>query len=124
MQLLARSSTASHVSSAASPRSPLFEHAPPRCAWRSYWPVILARWDPGRHLRTGSSCTPNGPLHGTVRAGGAKNSALKLMAACLLCEGRHVLSGVPDITDVAIMAEVLGAIGVKVKRGDRPGGSW
>jgi UDP-N-acetylglucosamine 1-carboxyvinyltransferase len=59
---------------------------------------------------------PTGPLHGTVRAGGAKNSALKLMAACLLCEGRHVLSGVPEITDVSIMAEMLGAIGAKVER--------
>jgi UDP-N-acetylglucosamine 1-carboxyvinyltransferase len=59
---------------------------------------------------------PSGPLHGTVRAGGAKNSALKLMAACLLCEGRHVLSGVPEITDVSIMAEMLSAIGVKVER--------
>jgi UDP-N-acetylglucosamine 1-carboxyvinyltransferase len=35
---------------------------------------------------------PNGPLAGTVRAGGAKNSALKLMVACLLTEGRTVLS--------------------------------
>jgi len=30
---------------------------------------------------------PNGPLAGTAHAGGAKNSALKLMAACLLAEG-------------------------------------
>ena len=30
---------------------------------------------------------PGGPLSGTVRAGGAKNSVLKLMAACLLAEG-------------------------------------
>ncbi len=64
---------------------------------------------------------PNGPLYGTVSAGGAKNSTLKLMAACLLCEGRHVLSGMPDITDVAIMSEVLEAIGVEVYRGERPG---
>jgi UDP-N-acetylglucosamine 1-carboxyvinyltransferase len=66
---------------------------------------------------------PGGPLHGTVRAGGAKNSALKLMAACLLAEGRHVLAGVPRIVDVEIMAEVLGAIGAQVTRGpDGPGG--
>jgi len=68
---------------------------------------------------------PNGPLAGTVRAGGAKNSALKLMAACLLAEGRHVLSGVPHIVDVDIMTEVLCAIGVSVERtpdvGDTPG---
>jgi UDP-N-acetylglucosamine 1-carboxyvinyltransferase len=58
----------------------------------------------------------SGPLHGVVSAGGAKNSALKLMAACLLAEGRHVLSGVPRIVDVEIMAEVLGAMGVRCER--------
>src|SRR5271165_6348211 len=64
--------------------------------------------------------TPNGPLSGTVRAGGAKNSVLKLMAACLLAEGRHVLTNVPRITDVEIMGEVLGAMGVDVHRGRTP----
>jgi UDP-N-acetylglucosamine 1-carboxyvinyltransferase len=64
--------------------------------------------------------TPNGPLWGTVRAGGAKNSVLKLMAACLLAEGRHVLTNVPRITDVDIMGEVLGAMGVDVSRGRTP----
>src|SRR6202044_1277241 len=50
---------------------------------------------------------PSGPLRGTVRAGGAKNSALKLMAGCLLAEGTTVLSNVPRISDVEIMADVL-----------------
>ena len=59
---------------------------------------------------------PNGSLYGTVSAGGAKNSALKLMAACLLAEGRHVLSGVPRIADVETMAEVLAAVGARVER--------
>jgi UDP-N-acetylglucosamine 1-carboxyvinyltransferase len=59
---------------------------------------------------------PSGPLSGTVRAGGAKNSALKLMAACLLAEGRHVLSNVPRITDVDAMSEVLEALGARVSR--------
>lgn len=63
---------------------------------------------------------PNGPLSGSVRAGGAKNSVLKLMAACLLAEGRHVLTNVPQIADVDIMADVLGAMGVDVQRGRRP----
>lgn len=39
------------------------------------------------------------------------------MAACLLAEGRHVLTNVPNITDVDIMSEVLGAMGVAVQRG-------
>jgi UDP-N-acetylglucosamine 1-carboxyvinyltransferase len=69
---------------------------------------------------------PSGPLQGTARAGGAKNSALKLMAACLLAEGRHVLAGVPRIVDVEIMADVLHAVGAHVTRhadnsGGRPG---
>ncbi len=59
---------------------------------------------------------PSGPLSGTVRAGGAKNSALKLMAACLLAEGRHVLANVPRITDVEAMSEVLEALGATVSR--------
>ena len=59
---------------------------------------------------------PNGPLSGTVRAGGAKNSALKLMVACLLAEGRTVLSNVPRINDVETMAEVLRAVGARVER--------
>jgi UDP-N-acetylglucosamine 1-carboxyvinyltransferase len=59
---------------------------------------------------------PNGPLSGTVRAGGAKNSALKLMVASLLAEGRTVLSNVPDIDDVDSMAEVLRAVGAQVER--------
>jgi UDP-N-acetylglucosamine 1-carboxyvinyltransferase len=63
---------------------------------------------------------PNGPLSGTVRAGGAKNSVLKLMAACLLAEGIHTLTNVPRITDVDIMAEVLGAMGADVQRGSAP----
>ena len=69
--------------------------------------------------------TPNGPLSGTVRAGGAKNSVLKLMAACLLAEGRHVLTNVPRITDVDIMGELLGAMGVDVApRRARPTSWW
>jgi len=61
---------------------------------------------------------PNGPLEGTVTAGGAKNSALKLMVACLLAEGRTVLSNVPRIDDVDTMADVLRAIGARAERLD------
>jgi UDP-N-acetylglucosamine 1-carboxyvinyltransferase len=65
----------------------------------------------------------SGPLHGSVRVGGAKNSALKLMAACLLAEGRHVLSGVPNIVDVDIMADVLRSIGGRVTRAETADGT-
>ena len=55
-------------------------------------------------------------LEGEVLISGAKNSALKLMAASVLCEGCHVLRNVPDIADVTLMAGVLEALGVSVRR--------
>jgi UDP-N-acetylglucosamine 1-carboxyvinyltransferase len=61
---------------------------------------------------------PNGQLRGDVRVEGAKNSALKLMAACLLSEGTSRLSEVPEIADVTIMTEVLRSIGADVVHRD------
>jgi len=58
----------------------------------------------------------SGPLNGVVPIGGAKNSALKLMAASLLAEGSTSLLNVPDIADVAIMGELLEAMGVQIRR--------
>jgi len=55
------------------------------------------------------------PLRGTVQLSGAKNSALKLMAASLLCEGTVELACVPRIADVPVMAEVLRGLGVDVE---------
>lgn len=54
-------------------------------------------------------------LTGEVRVSGAKNSVLKLMAAALLAEGTTVISNVPDIADVPMMAEVLTGLGCEVK---------
>ena len=53
-------------------------------------------------------------LAGDVNVGGAKNSALKLMAAALLATGRSEISKVPRITDILIMAEVLRRLGCDV----------
>ena len=53
-------------------------------------------------------------LSGTVSVCGAKNSALKLMAATLLAPGRSTLLNVPDIADVGIMAELLERLGCSV----------
>ena len=58
----------------------------------------------------------NGPLSGTVVVPGAKNSVLKLMAATLLCDGTFELTNVPAIADVAIMSDLLVAIGVGIER--------
>ena len=51
---------------------------------------------------------------GTIRVAGAKNSALKLMAAALLAPGRTVLRNVPRIQDCLTMAEVLERLGAGV----------
>jgi len=58
------------------------------------------------------------PLAGDVTVRGAKNSALKLMAAALMVPGVTRLSNVPAISDVAIMAEVLERLGAQVTRED------
>lgn len=58
----------------------------------------------------------NGPLRGEVRVEGAKNSALKLMAASLLIPHEVHLKNVPLIADVEVMEELLKALGVKVSR--------
>jgi UDP-N-acetylglucosamine 1-carboxyvinyltransferase len=53
-------------------------------------------------------------LAGSVRISGAKNSALKLMAAALLAPGRTVLHNVPRIQDCFTMGEVLDHLGAGV----------
>ena len=50
-------------------------------------------------------------LVGEVSVSGAKNSALKLMAASLLAEGESTITNVPDIADVHIMEDLLTRLG-------------
>jgi len=57
-------------------------------------------------------------LSGDVTVEGAKNSALKLMAAALLAPGVSKLRNVPDIADVDVMTEVLCGLGARVTRTD------
>ena len=51
---------------------------------------------------------------GEVALSGAKNSVLKLLAACLLTDESCVVRGVPHIADVATMVAMLRALGVEV----------
>ncbi|MEY4104788.1 MAG: hypothetical protein RLZZ478_151 [Actinomycetota bacterium] len=55
-------------------------------------------------------------LVGDVTITGAKNSVLKLMAVTLLAPGRSTINNVPDIADVAMMAELLERLGCTVSR--------
>jgi UDP-N-acetylglucosamine 1-carboxyvinyltransferase len=67
-----------------------------------------------RFVITGGSA-----LRGTVRIGGAKNSALKLMAAALLADGTTTIENVPHIADCVTMQRVLDHLGAGVaQRGD------
>ncbi len=62
-----------------------------------------------RYLVTGGRA-----LEGTISVSGAKNSALKLMAAACLTGERCRFSNVPEIEDVRVMAETLRDLGVVV----------
>ncbi len=58
--------------------------------------------------------TGGNQLSGTVSVTGAKNSVLKLMAATLLAPGTSTITGVPEILDVSVMAELLRRLGCEV----------
>jgi len=53
-------------------------------------------------------------LSGKIRVSGAKNSALKLIAASILADGRTTLRNVPVIEDVNIMIEMLRTLGAGI----------
>jgi UDP-N-acetylglucosamine 1-carboxyvinyltransferase len=53
-------------------------------------------------------------LNGTVRISGAKNAALKMLAAATLTGERCRFTNVPEIEDVRVMAETLRDLGVVV----------
>jgi UDP-N-acetylglucosamine 1-carboxyvinyltransferase len=57
---------------------------------------------------------PGNKLNGTVDVPGAKNSVLKLMAACLMADGDFTLTNVPNIDDVVTMSDLLSAIGLRI----------
>jgi UDP-N-acetylglucosamine 1-carboxyvinyltransferase len=58
------------------------------------------------------------PISGTIVPGGNKNAALPMLAACLLTDEPVTLYNVPDIGDVATMAELLADVGVLVRKLD------
>lgn len=55
-------------------------------------------------------------LVGEIRASGAKNAALPILAASLLTADDLVLHNVPDLADVRTMLKLLAGMGVKVQR--------
>ncbi len=61
----------------------------------------------------------NRTLSGSVAVSGAKNSALKLMAASLLASGKTTLCNIPLISDIDLMSEVMRHLGARVVRDER-----
>ncbi|KML42085.1 UDP-N-acetylglucosamine 1-carboxyvinyltransferase [Cytobacillus firmus] len=55
------------------------------------------------------------PLKGTVRISGAKNSAVALIPATILAESPVTIEGLPDISDVQILKDLLEEIGGTVE---------
>ena len=54
-----------------------------------------------------------GPLRGTVRVPGAKNSALKLVAASVLTDEPVTIHNLPDIADVPVMVDLVRSLGAE-----------
>jgi UDP-N-acetylglucosamine 1-carboxyvinyltransferase len=55
------------------------------------------------------------PLHGEVEISGAKNAVLPIMAATLLTSEPCVIRGVPDLSDVRFMGQILAWLGAQVR---------
>ncbi len=58
-------------------------------------------------------------LSGEIKVNGAKNAALKVLAACLLTDKEWVVSNVPQIEDIFRLLELLKGIGVDIKNGSK-----
>ena len=59
------------------------------------------------------------PLHGTIRASGAKNAVLPILAATILATEKVTLENIPHLNDVTTMIELLGYMGAQLTMCDR-----
>ncbi len=57
-------------------------------------------------------------LKGTIEISGSKNSALPIMAACLMADGKTTLKGVPRLSDIDSMSKLIGELGCHIYRHD------
>lgn len=55
------------------------------------------------------------PLTGTVGVSGAKNAAVAILPATILCEGECELDNLPDIDDVRLLNYLLGCMGARTE---------
>ena len=57
-------------------------------------------------------------LNGKVRVNGAKNSALPILAACLLADGESIIEDIPYLKDVENMCDLLKWLGLNIETSD------
>ena len=62
-------------------------------------------------------------LKGKIEISGSKNSALPIMAACLMAEGKTTLKAVPRLSDIDSMSKLIGELGCHVYRHEPASGS-
>ncbi len=55
------------------------------------------------------------PLRGRIRASGAKNSVLPIIAASLLTDGKSTIEEIPCLNDVRTMCELIECLGARVR---------
>ncbi len=56
------------------------------------------------------------PLRGDIEISGAKNAALPLIASVLLSRSKITFSNMPQLSDIAFFQDLLGQMGVKIKK--------
>jgi UDP-N-acetylglucosamine 1-carboxyvinyltransferase len=54
------------------------------------------------------------PLHGDIVISGAKNAALPLMVSSILCSQKLTLVNIPQVSDIATMANLLTNLGINI----------
>lgn len=56
------------------------------------------------------------PLIGEVEIGGAKNAALAILAAAVMCDEPVVIDNIPDVRDINVLLNAIAKIGAGVER--------
>ncbi len=59
------------------------------------------------------------PLNGEIKISGAKNAALPILAASLLCSSPIQISNIPHLQDVTTIVSLLGRMGVRITLDER-----
>ena len=54
-------------------------------------------------------------LCGSVEISGAKNAAVAIIPAALLCQEPCIIDNLPSISDVAVLVDILRSLGAKVE---------